>query len=1587
MLLLTVVLSLLMAFDLQSFLENPSLEVINKCRKDDLFLIATHFKIPITKQSLKKQVKKELIDLLCELGYFKLPDVDNKTDPSGEGHKVRETGKGEVETTTAETEVDFGVVLPPFEPFSPGTPSPRGEVQTKVRIARLRMETEERAEARKAELEVRLEIRRLEIQADKEVKLRQLEIEAAKVTPVPAVQLNSSSVSGNLANSGSATFDVGKHIALVPNFRETEVDSYFNAFERIAISLSWPKDVWSLLLQCKLVGKALEVYSTLSLEESLKYDTVKQAILRSYELVPEAYRQQFRNRKKSSTQTYMEFARDKTVLFDKWCTSSKADDLVSLKELVLLEDFKQCLPEKMVLYLNEQKVTTLSQAAVLADEFVLTHKNVFQSIGAEKSFVPRFSANIHQSKQNGEKPKETRECFYCHKKGHVLADCLILRRKQNAPKREVAFVNSVCPSVMSEQKDELPDPSYLPFLFKGFVSLTGNKEDQVEVQVLRDTGAAQSFISAEVLPFSDLSSVGSSRLVQSFSMEVMKVPIHRIHFQSDLVADFVEVGVRPVLPVKGVAFILGNDLAGGKIIPSLEVVDTPLTQLRTDELFQKYPSTFPACAVTRAQAKKGNDISITDSFLCTDGELKEVAVTEYDDPKETKELVVSDPLLSIITREKLIEAQTNDPSLSKCFKLTENDELGNVSFLIKDGLLMRRWRTHDSVEKEWNMIYQVVVPTIFRQQVLSLAHDHALAGHLGITKTYNRILQHFFWHGLKRDVIRHCKTCHVCQYVGKPNQVIPPAPLIPIPVLGEPFEHVVVDCVGPLPKSKSGNQFLLTIMCAATRFPEAIPLRKITAKVVVKALIKFFTTFGLPKVVQTDQGTNFLSKLCSQVFKTLNITHRISSAYHPESQGMLERFHQTLKAMLRKYCFESGNEWDDGVPLLLFSIRETVQESLKFSPSELVFGHTVRGPLKVLKERILGIETGEKTNVLEYASKFRERLHESCTLAREALSKVQGKMKARYDKSTVIRSFAVGDQVLVLLPIPGSALSARFTGPYKILEKKSDTDYVVHTPDRKRQKRLCHINMLKSYYTREATESLSTENKKDSISPVGVVRKLSPSELESTELDELWDSDTSLLTAKLSNSETLSNLSNILSHLEVDQKQEMVELFNRFPSITGDVPTLTNVLQHDIIVGNAQPVKQHPYRVNAIKRDMMRQETQYLLEKGLAKPSISPWSSPCLLVQKSDDSMRFCTDYRRVNAVTIPDCFPMPRMEDCVDSVGSAKFVSKLDLLKGYWQVPLTTRASEISAFVTPDCFLQYNVMAFGLRNAAATFQRLVNIVLANVPNCNAYLDDLIVYSQSWSEHVSLLETVFQRLERACLTLNLSKCEIGKATVTYLCKQVGQGEVRPLLAKITAISEFPVPKTRRELRRFLGMAGYYRCFCRNFSSVAVPLTALLSPSNSFSWTLECQIAFDNIKALLCSEPVLSAPNFDTPFKLEVDASEAGAGAVLLQEDSDGIDHPVCYFAKKFSKCQRNYSTIEKEALALLLALQHFEVYVGSSILPVVVFTDHNPLTFISRMCNQNQRLMRWSLIFQNYNLEIKYKRGVDNIVADALSRA
>ena len=708
-----------------------------------------------------------------------------------------------------------------------------------------------------------------------------------------------------------------------------------------------------------------------------------------------------------------------------------------------------------------------------------------------------------------------------------------------------------------------------------------------------------------------------------------------------------------------------------------------------------------------------------------------------------------------------------------------------------------------------------------------------------------------------------------------------------------------------------------------------------------------------------------------QVLHELNIKQITSSAYHPESQGVLERFHQTLKSMLRTYCHGNVKDWDEGIPLLLFAVREVVQESLGFSPFELVFGHSVRGPLKLLKEKLL--DSGESSvSLLSYVSEFKTRLHEAFDIARENLKVAQKDMKSWYDKKAKKRSFSVGDRVLVLLPIMGSSLQARFFGPYQIAKKINDLDYVVDTPDRRKSKQLCHINMLKPYYDREGPERK------------GVVSMVTVNKAE--DAFEITESEALDSHVRLKNSHVLANLDEKLQHLPFENREELKSLIFEFGHLFPDIPGRTNLIEHDVVlIEGTKPIKQHPYRVSPIKLKKMRREIEYMLENGIIELSTSDWSSPCLLVPKPDGSVRFCTDFRKVNNVTKSDSFPIPRIDDCIDRVGNSEYLTKFDLLKGFWQVPLTARAREVSAFVTPDGLYQYTVAPFGMKNSPASFQRLINRVITGLRDIYAYIDDVLVVGVEWSEHLANIRTFFECCSNARLTINLLKSDFCQARIVYLGHEIGHGQVSPIQAKVEAIVAYSAPSNRRGLMRFLGMAGYYRKFCPNFSSVAAPLTALLKKSCKFAWTESCQSAFNNIKLMLMSSPVLIAPDYDQPFQLMVDASDVAVGAVMMQERNE-VKHPVCYFSRKLNVHQINYSTVEKEALSLLLALQHFDVYLCSSQFVTKVFTDHNPLVFVNKMKNNNRRLLRWSIILQYYNIEICHIKGTENVIADALSR-
>ena len=387
---------------------------------------------------------------------------------------------------------------------------------------------------------------------------------------------------------------------------------------------------------------------------------------------------------------------------------------------------------------------------------------------------------------------------------------------------------------------------------------------------------------------------------------------------------------------------------------------------------------------------------------------------------------------------------------------------------------------------------------------------------------------------------------------------------------------------------------------------------------------------------------------------------------------------------------------------------------------------------------------------------------------------------------------------------------------------------------------------------------------------------------------------------------------------------------------------------------------------------------------GVVEESNSAFASPVVLIPKPDNSIRFCVDYRRLNDITLPDAFPLPRIEDLIDKIGNARFLTKIDLSRGYWQVPMEEESIPKTAFVTPQGQYQWKFMPFGLRNAPGTFQRLVKNVLQKLESfTGAYLDDIIIFSDSWEKHLNHISQVFGRIRNAVLTLKKSKCVFATAEVDYLGHTVGRGKVAPRLAKVETILRFERPKDRKQLRSFLGVAGYFRRFIPHFAQIAACLTNILRKGSKFLWTAEADSAFIDLKSRLASKPILMPPDFSKPFAIAVDASDLAIGANLFQT-VDGIEHPVCYYSKRLNSHQQNYATVEKEAFALISAVRVFNIYFGTH--PVTVYSDHSPLQFLKKMSNHNQKLLRWSLELQEYNLEILHRPGCKNLIPDILSR-
>ena len=445
---------------------------------------------------------------------------------------------------------------------------------------------------------------------------------------------------------------------------------------------------------------------------------------------------------------------------------------------------------------------------------------------------------------------------------------------------------------------------------------------------------------------------------------------------------------------------------------------------------------------------------------------------------------------------------------------------------------------------------------------------------------------------------------------------------------------------------------------------------------------------------------------------------------------------------------------------------------------------------------------------------------------------------------------------------------------------------------------------------------------------------------------------------------------------------------------TGTLGTVRATEHRIDLKPGTKPIHMHPYRAGPKAREFMEEQINTQLKTGVIEPAQSEWASPVVLAPKKDGTLRFCVDYRRLNAATIPDTYPLPRMDDSIDSLGQAKIFSVLDALWGYWQVPISEEDRDKTTFTTHMGTYRYARMPFGLRNAPATFQRALEILLSGVRwrSCLVYIDDVIIFSQDGPSHLKHLDEVLTLLEEGGVKLKLKKCDFFKTSVEYLGHLISPGtlSVPPESKASAAVCEATFPQDVTQMKSFLGACNVYRRFIKDFAKIAVPLNSMVTKDASPDWTNpepDQEQAFETLKAKLASPPILALPQPNREYMIDCDASSYAIGVVLLQQQDDKKPNDwatVGYFSKTLTKEQRNYSPTERECFAVIWAVITLRPYLEGS--HFKVRTDHSALRWLMTLNDPAGRLMRWRLRLMEFDYEITYRPGRLHQVPDALSR-
>ncbi|XP_070184094.1 uncharacterized protein [Littorina saxatilis] len=1404
------------------------------------------------------------------------------------------------------------------------------ELEEKKRKDNLELEERRRREALQAE-ERRIAAEREDRREERDFELRRIELQNQ-------AEGNRNQNARELGNDASPGHEKSIKLKLPYLDDKDDLEAYFRQFERVAKISKWDDDDWGARLGCQLKGKAREAYARLSDEEAKVYNTVKAAILEKFQLTSEAYRKKFRGAKKEAGESAKEGLTRIQLYFDRWVELAKREGKAhEPKSLIIMERFLEWLPFEQARFVRERNPINVDEA--------LKHARVYEESreSEHRRAIPNPPKTVHNQPNGGSKPPANVRtdnfrfgnasegqrsgpsgCFLCGGP-HLARQC-----PKSKPNNKPSSASTITLAAVDVQEPPTVCEKCCNLVFEPQCEATVEGKT---VRAIRDTGASAIIVDSEIVPREKYTGE-AKRVVLADSRVTRELPIAEVEMRTPFFSGITKVLVmdRPVHPV-----LIGNVRTDSQNVET----GVPLFRARAETC---------APVVTRQQEAKSKE--------------KPVKVI----PKET--------LIGQIKPDDLKAEQRNDPDLVKARAVADQKIKTGTRYVWKKDILYRVYSSKDTEYK------QVVVPKKFRDEVMGLAHDSPMSGHLGARKTRDRIWRDFFWPGICGDVRRYCASCDACQR-STPKGATRKVPLQKVPLMNTPFERVGVDIIGPiLPASARGHRYILTMIDHATRYAEAVPLKDISSETVADALFEMWTRFGLPKEVLTDQGGQFVGGYMTEVNRLLGVKGLRTSPFHAQTNGLTEKLNSTLKSMMKRMCQEQPKEWDKFIPALLFAYREVPQESLMFSPFELLYGREVRGPMQVLRQIWTDDESSEELRTtIGHIVDLSNKIEQTCTLARENLSKASLRHARAYDKNTRQRHLAKGDKVLILLPVKHNKLQLTWKGPYKIVDRVGSCNYRVQMGNKVK---VYHANLLKLYVERTASD----------VPDGAAARSAEPAEEEvAIVMHEMSDSeDGGLNTDKiplipLAPKEKWDDVV-INAELSVEKQKDLRNLCRSHQKALSDMPGSCQLEECEIKLSTSEPVRVKQYPIPHSQRETIKKEVQTMEKMGVIEPSVSPYSSPVVLTQKRDGTVRFCIDYRKLNKVTEFDSEPIPDAEQIFARLQQAEYFSKLDLSKGYWQVGVKEKDRAKTSFSTPGGQYQWTKMPFGLKTASAIFTRCVRKLLDPLgrEDVEFFMDDILIATKTWEQHLEALNAVLARLEEVGLTAKPSKCHLGFRELDYLGHRIGHGKISPDDDKTEKIRRAEKPRTKKEVRSFLGLAGYYRKFVPDFARVSAPLTDLTKKDQpeKVVWTKECETAFTTLKQCLTSKPILILPDNSKQYVLRTDASNEALGAVLLQEQGGNL-HPVAYASKKLNSAERNYSTIEKECLGVVWGVKRFEQYLYAE--QFVIETDHQPLQYLQKSKTENGRLMRWALQLQQHSFTLKVIPGKDNVGADFLSRA